>query len=373
MPSSTGSWSSFSRRRFLRGAAAAGTALPAASCVLQGDLKRPLHYVPVARDDGWEISTPEAEGLDPDAVRGAYTRLFGPDEFLESRSLLVIVNGKLVAEGYPRSPRDLDRKQHVKSCSKSFTSMLAGFALADGALSDLDVRLGDVLEEAAQQGPPRADIRLRDLLVMASGIAWDNGVQTGELMTEEPGNTVDFVLDRPMADTPGARGDYKDCDTHLIGAMVARATGRDLLDLARERLFDPLGVVDVEWEAGRDGLAYGAYGLWLRPRDMARVGVMVSRGGVWEGRQIVPADWLAESTAARVELEAGTYGYQWWIQDRLNAVAADGHGGQYIYMPRDLDLVFVHTALPYTKTHADGVVVEELEEILEPIITAARS
>jgi CubicO group peptidase (beta-lactamase class C family) len=369
MPSSTASSSCFSRRGFLGFAAG----LPAVACVLQGDLKRSMEYVPEPLDDGWEISTPEEEGLDADAVHAAYERLFDQNEYLESRSLLIIANGKLVSEGYTRTLRDRQRLQHIKSCSKSFTSMLAGIALEQGALSGIDVRLGDILEEAAGSGGGKGDIRLEDLLLMASGLDWDNSVQTGDMMIEEPANTVRFILDRGLSHDPGTHGEYKDCDTHLIGAMVARATGRDLMDLAREHLFDPLGIANAKWEEGRDGLEYGAYGLWLRPRDMARVGVMVSRGGVWQDRQLVPADWLSESFLPRTELEDGPYGYQWWIMEKLNAVSADGHGGQYIYMPRDLDLVFVHTALPYTKAHADGVVIEELEELIGPILAAARA
>lgn len=354
------------RREWLAGAAAM---LPA-GCVLDGELKRELDYRPVALDDGWTIGAPADVGVDPEALHALYERFFSEHEFINARSFIVVRRGVLIAEGYARDIRDRQRMQHVKSVTKSITSLVTGQALARGVLPGLDARLGDLLPQARERGGSRADITVADLLTMRSGIAWENSSETTALMVERPADSVAFTLDRRLDGPPGTLAYYKDCDPHLLGAAIARRGGASLEALAREWLFDPLGIDRLRWENGRDGVDFGAYGAWLRPRDMARLGELCRRGGEWNGRRLVDEAWLAESTRRHLDLEAGAYGYLWWDRDVLTpgAFAADGHGGQYIHVLPAQEIVCVHTALPYTPTHEAGIVIDETEELIAMLL-----
>ncbi len=353
------------RRNFMLGLTAATTA----ACALDRRLKANPYFQPTDLVDDWPIGAPEDLGVDPEAVADAYARFFSEDEFLLSRGFLVVRRGVLIAEGYARTMRDRDRLQHVKSVTKSVTSLLVGQAIARGVLPGLDAPLGDLLEEAAAVGGDKANITVEQLLTMRSGLDWENSVETGTLMVDEPANSVKFMLSRPLVREPGSETHYSDADLHLAGAVVSRQAGETLEQLARDWLFDPIGVRDLKWEHHRDGIDYGAYGLWLRPRDMARVGELCRTGGTWDGQQVVPPDWIDTSVQPQVDIEEKPYGYSWWIGEPFGGYAADGHGGQYIYVLPDHDLVFVHTAHPYTKTHGHGVVIEEVEDgLIRPIV-----
>lgn len=346
----------------------------ASACVLDHPLKLDPEHRPVDLGDGQPIGRPEDVGLDPAAVEAAYARFFSEHEFIHARSFLVLRRGVLVAEGYARDLADRERLQHVKSVTKSVTSVLVGQAIARGLLPGVDARLGDLLPAAANRGAPASDTRLHDLLTMRSGIDWDNGRDTGALMVDRPRDTVVFTLDRHFEASPGTLARYKDADPHLLGAALAERSGTSLESLARHWLFHPLGIHHLRFEHGRDGIDYGAYGLWLRPRDMARFGELCRLGGTWHDQSLVPAAWLETATRPQVALDDDPYGYLWWVRSPLasGAFSANGHGGQYIHVLPEHELVCVHTALPYTPTHEHGLVVEEVESLIAMLIDGLR-
>jgi CubicO group peptidase (beta-lactamase class C family) len=341
-----------------------------ASCVLDKDLKLPMEYDPEPLSDGWPVGDPADVGVDPAAIREVYERFFSEDDYILGRSLLVARRGTLIAEGYVRHRSDRERLQHVKSVTKSLTSLLTGQALERGVLPGLDARLGDLLSEAADRGGEYAELTIEDLLTMRSGLDWENSVQTGELMVEEPANSVEFILARSMVRTPGVDPHYADSDPHLVGAAISRSAGQSLESLARQWLYEPLGIRESKWENGRDEIDYGAYGAWLRPRDMLKIGEMCRLGGQWGETQVVPTSWIEDSSATAVDIDGEPYAYYWWVKDVLSpgAYSADGHGGQYIFVLPAHELVCVQTAHPYTPTHEDGIVSARTEELIEVIL-----
>jgi CubicO group peptidase (beta-lactamase class C family) len=116
---------------------------------------------------------------------------------------------------------------------------------------------------------------------------------------------------------------------------------------AGEHLFGPLGIRDYQWEKHGDGLNYGAFGLWLRPRDMAKIGQLMLQDGRWEGRQVVPSDWIEESTRVHAN---GNYGLYWWVNEENRVFRASGAGGQIIFVDRPNDMVIVFTGDPDAKS-----------------------
>jgi CubicO group peptidase (beta-lactamase class C family) len=190
---------------------------------------------------------------------------------------------------------------------------------------------------------------LRDLLTMSGGFDWQGG------MLEQPSlddlafspDWVQFMLDRSLSDAPGSRFVYNSGGSHLLSAIVQQATGQTAEEFARADLFAPLGITNWLWQTDPQGISMGYAGLWLAPGDMAKLGYLYLHGGQWDGQQIVPAQWVADST--RHQIEAGGewlsdgYGYQWWVDARGYFMAL-GFGGQYIVVVPDRDMVVTFTS-----------------------------
>jgi CubicO group peptidase (beta-lactamase class C family) len=149
---------------------------------------------------------------------------------------------------------------------------------------------------------------------------------------------------------------------------VQAATGQRLSEMARARLFAPLGITGERWDAHRDGTTYGGVRLYLTARDMARLGELCLQGGAWNGRQIVPAAWIAAATAPHSTSPEGPYGYHWWV--RPLGYTAQGFGGQYIFVIPRHRLVVVMTADPDAGRHIGFGPMERL--ISETILRAIR-
>lgn len=316
---------------------------------------------PPARADGWPVSTPAVEGLDSATLAGAFRTVEAEDGLATVRALLIVRHGRLVAEGYFHGA-GRDTLHDVRSVTKSVTSLLVGTAIARGELRGpaerVGERLGDLLADAAD--PRKRAITLGDLLTMRAGLRWSEHARRDHdpLTMYRAVSSAGYVLAFPMDGSPGQTFTYSTGNTQLVSAMMTRATGRTLAELAATRLFEPLGIRDVRWERHPDGLSYGGVRLFLRARDLARIGELALRGGRWGSRQLVPADWLRESTRAHVATADGGYGYGWWVRPR--GYTAQGWGGQYVYVLPDLDAVVVMTADPDRGVHLDFDVVERL-------------
>ena len=287
-------------------------------------------------------STPEEQGIDSATL----VRMFDyiADQEAEVHSVLVVRNETLVTEAYFH-PYNRNRVHILTSCSKSFLSALVGIAIDDGHLN-LDDKALDFFPDRtiANDSPLKQEITVEHLLLMRSGLDWpESSVSYSSSnnilsqMWDSPGWTQ-FVLDRPMATTPGTTFNYSTGDSQFLTAVLEQATGMSTQKFARMHLFEPLGVSPTywRWSSAPDGVAFGGGGLSLTPRAMAKFGYLYLQGGVWEGRQVVPADWVEASVTP------ATYGYQWW---RLagGGYAALGFGGQRIVVVPDLDLVVVIT------------------------------
>ena len=316
---------------------------------------------PPALGDGWPVSTPASEGLDSAILAGAFHAVDADDDLATVRALLVVRHGRLVAEGYFHGA-GRDTLHDVRSVTKSVTSLVVGSALARGELrgvtETVGERLGDLLDGDAD--PRKRAITLGDLLTMRAGLRWSEHARGDHdpLTMYRATDSARWVLAFPMDADPGRTFTYSTGNSQLVSAMVTRATGRTLAQLAATRLFEPLGIRDLRWERHPDGLSFGGVRLFLRARDLARIGELGLRGGRWGARQLVPADWLRESTRAHVATADGGYGYGWWVRPR--GYAAQGWGGQYVYVLPDADAVVVMTADPDRGVHLDFAVVEGL-------------
>jgi CubicO group peptidase (beta-lactamase class C family) len=332
---------------------------------------------PVAGQD-WPTSTPEEQGLDGEVLAGYVARITS-GTYGDVHSLLVVRHGRLVTESYFRG-WDLMAHHEMYSVTKSVTSLLVGIARDDGWLPPLDTLLLTVFPEyptIANMSPEKAAITLEDVLTMRAGFQWDEGSTN----YADPANPVvdlirspdwvKHVLDLPMSHPPGTVFRYNSGCTMVLGGVLRNTTGQEAHDLARDRLFGPLGIASLQWETGAQGLTNTGWGLHLRPRDMAKVGELVLRRGQWGGQRVVSEGWLALSTARHVTRSSGSgYGYQWWHLATETGVPdvvfASGWGGQLIFVVPGLDLVVVSTAGEYSGR--SGGALEFIRPLLRDVV-----
>ncbi len=265
-------------------------------------------------------------------------------------SVLIVRDGRLVLDAcfYPfRS----GLRHELRSVTKSVTSMLVGIAIGEGAIPGVEKPVLAFFPErtVSNLDERKRAIRLEHLLTMSSGLDWEEvkipywAPQNSFTRMAHSKDPVQFFLDSPMSVDPGTRFSYNTGSSHLLSAIVQKATRGSTLDFAKSHLFGPLGISDVSWSADAQGVSFGGFGLQMEPRDLAKLGELYRNGGAWEGRQIVSAAWVRESVKPRsVVSESLRYGYQWWLQPS-GGYAAKGYGGQLLWVVPELRLVVVMT------------------------------
>jgi CubicO group peptidase (beta-lactamase class C family) len=271
---------------------------------------------------------------------------------VDVHGILVVRNGYTVLEAYypPYGPHI---RHSTASVGKGFTGALVGIAIREGYIQGVDQRVVDFFPDHSgfQADPLKQAMTVEHLLTMRSGLDWPESAasysSSGNIMNQmmRSSDWVRFVLDRPMAAAPGAVFNYSSGASHLLSAIIQESTGTRTFSFAKTYLFEPLGISHVSWPSDPRGIAFGAGGVRLTPRDMARFGQLYLQGGLWNGKQIVPAEWVEASVARQVSAHgaASYYGYQWWVRGS-GIYAAHGYRGKRIFVVPDLDMVVVFTA-----------------------------
>ena len=342
-------------------------------CIPSGQLKNNFDVDPVQLFDGWEIATAEEVGLHRPIVMEAYEMYWDEDAFYNAKSLLIMRYGKLVFENYCRDVGDRDIKGHIQSATKSVTSLTFGVARDQGYFPNIDTLLYDIMPEKFNTDTMKQKISMRHLLTMKSGIAFDNDDWSIEMLINRPADPIQYTLAKPMYAAPGDSFYYRDCDPQLLSSAIERVTGHRLEEIARDNIFTPLGITDYFWEANSEGTTLGPVGLFLKPRDLAKIGKLVSQDGVWEGQQLISQDWILMSTASQagqVRPEGYHYGFYWWVVPDVNGFTARGAGGQFIFVLPQYDIVIVMTSMPSTNDDKVGTTLPEFLSIVDRIIAS---
>ncbi|KQW29464.1 hypothetical protein ASE36_13640 [Rhizobium sp. Root274] len=328
---------------------------------------------PAAMSDGLAVGNAEAEGFDGSALCTLLQRVTIEPNNLHS--LLVLRHGKLVAELYKpgvdrtlyslwgtRRRFDAETLHDMRSTSKSMVGLLYGILLARGEVPPLETSVASLYpDEQISEADQKRKIRIRDLLTMSLGLAWEEASPVHQLasMSDELGllwraEPFPYVFSFPVTEPPGTVFTYSGGATALLADIMTRQTGKDLRALAGDLLFEPLGITDWQWSATLRGQPFAAAGLRLKPRDLMKIGVMLTDRGRWQGHQIVPAAWIADATRSQISaVPRDGYGYQFWTRTlswhgkSLEAAATVGNGGQSMVMVPGLDLVVVTTAGNY--------------------------
>ena len=276
-------------------------------------------------------------------------------------SIMIVKDGNVIYENW-MSSGSADEPHILNSVSKTFTSMAVGLAVAEGRLS-LNEKIVDIFPEHCPENPSEFldEITVEHLLTMTCGHSTDPTYKSWEVKDR---SWIRFFMEHPVTHKPGTLFCYNSLGTYMLSAIVQKKTGEKVVDYLFPRLFRPLGINNVTWLESHEGINTGGWGLFLKTEDLAKMGLMILQNGQFNGKQIVPAEWIEAASAAQVPcVPAGLnsddaaklkkfvkesdwlqgYGYQMW-RSRHNSFRADGANGQYILVLPEKNAVIVTTA-----------------------------
>lgn len=320
---------------------------------------------------GSSAAAADADAFEPALLDRARRRAAGLDQL---HGLIVARHGRVaLAEAFRGLP--LDRAVNVKSISKTIVASLVGSALDRGLLGGVDRRLSDLLADMIPAGadPRVGDITVAHLLTMQAGLERTSGPNYGRWVASD--SWVAFALSRPFVSEPGAGMLYSTGSYHLLGVMLARATGRSLLELTREWLGDPLGIAFQPWTRDPQGYYLGGNNMVMSPTHLFRFGEMWRAGGLWNEQRVLSPAWVEASWTARTHslFSGDDYGYGWFLTslNQHSVRYARGYGGQMLFVVPSLGLTVVVTSDPTRPARSEGYVGDLRALLAHDIIPAA--
>lgn len=329
---------------------------------------------PIQTGDGWEISTLKREGIDPEYLNRLMSLIL-QETYEDFHSILIVKDGKLVFEEY-FSGNNRDTLHVMASATKSVTSILVGIAIDNKMISDVNRKAYEFLPQykGTKWVDNKYEISLENMLTMTAGVEWlasTSGIPLSDPRNDLAGlyrshDPIKYTLEKELIQQPGRRYDYNTGLTTVLGEILKNASGLKPDKFAAKYLLSPLGIQHYKWHVYPNGTIDTGGGLYLRSRDMAKIGYMMLMKGKWKGNQIVSEKWVDESTKAHMQQtsnirNASHYGYQWHLgkckisDQRIESFFAQGLGGQYIFVIPNLDLVVVFTFQhPYSSGWFNG-------------------
>jgi CubicO group peptidase (beta-lactamase class C family) len=339
------------------------------------------YHVPQQTSDGWETAALGEVGMDTLPFIELMNQLLRRNDN-NVHGILVAREGKLafeeyfagedldlshLSDGIAFTYREFDRTtlHCLASDTKSITSVLLGIAIDQGLIAGTAETMFSFFPDHSNlSDAAKGQITLDDMLAMASGLPWTEDYPfddlrndlTAMVFSEDP---IAYVLSKSTVATPGAQFIYNSGTTNLLGEVVRRASDVTLWEFAEQHLFGPLGIATYEWYPfpNASQMAVASSTLYLRPRDMAKIGQTYLNAGLWNGGRVVSDDWVTRSTTKVIDVPASEnpvpgylhgYGRQWWLgtfpATNTDFYTAAGWGGQFISVIPECDMVVVITA-----------------------------
>jgi CubicO group peptidase (beta-lactamase class C family) len=315
-------------------------------------------YLPPKKDvDGLVTGTLDNTGLDKALLTEMMQKIVD-GTYPNVHSVLIIKDGKLVFEEYFYDYNKA-RLHELRSATKSFVSALTGIAIDKGLIKSKTETVLSFFPDYMFKNltDDKKQITIENLLTNQSGLDCDvsNPKSEGnETTMNYSDDWIQFTLDLPMVDVPGGRGMYCSGNPITMGKIIERATKMPLPEFAKQTLFKDLGITNFKWNFKPDKSSAETFcQVYLNSRDMAKFGLLYLNKGIWNGKQVVSKEWVQESLTKHSVVQGVNYGYLWWLKYlnvdgvRYNGKAAQGNGGQKIYIWEEQNMVTVITGGNY--------------------------
>ena len=329
---------------------------------------------PKKLQDGITISTLAEEGFEIKLINNLIDSIEN-DVYSNIHSLLILRNNKLVFEKYFSGEdaiagtgtvglrhHQLDSLHDIRSITKSIVGLAMLIAYDKGLIKSFDDPVFSYFPEYEKyKTGTKGAITIRHLLTMTDGLDWNENISytdstNSEIQMNRSNDPIEYFLSKKTVNQPGAVFNYSGGCPQTLAAIIKKQSGLEIDEFVEQTLFRQLGISNFEWIKGNHGLPYGASGLRMRSRDLAKIGLLYLNEGKWKENQIIPSKLINEAQQLQVEIEPGFgYGYQIWVptdsikRKLITTVEASGNGGQIIAINKTFNTVIVITAGNYNK------------------------
>ena len=360
------------------------------TCNKYNPIEECQYVIPEKTNDGWETASLCSVGLNERPLLNLLSTL-KVTEGHKIHSVLIVKDGKLVFEEYfegdifelakytGEKGFEREDKHNLCSATKSFTSACIGIAMDQGLIQDVHQKVFDFFPEYSDiptNEPEKRNLTLEHLLTMTSGLAWNDSEtsyynpQNDMNLMFNASDPIRYILSKPLIRTPGTDYDYQNCNTNVLGGIIQKVSGDRIDKFAKDNLFSILGIEEYEWQIMPNDAILASGELRLKPRDMAKFGLLFMQKGIWNNEQIISQEWVEASTLKHIQLtnpgwvNENGYGYQWWHNtfyfenNPYESYFASGWGGQQIFIFSDINMIIVFTGGNYYETVPNGEIIE---------------
>lgn len=367
------------------------------------DYSKYFHYkVPEDINDGIKVTRLESVGMDTTMFSKLMGNIYA-NKYDQVHSILVYKDGYLVFEEYMEGNKykwdgqyyygdrikwNKDSLHTIMSSGKSVTSAIVGITVDKGYFNVEESIFNYLPNHQQYKTGGKENITIEHLLTMTSGLEWDewhgaHGTTANDMdriYFECQDDPVACILGRDLISTPGEEFTYSGGNMIVLGEVLKNATGTNILDFGKKYLFEPLGIDSVYWYHFNNGAFACDGSVFMKPRDMLKIGITFLNDGMWNGQRIISKEWVEKSktsyrnnTGIDIPLDdtgKNGYAYTWWTNEvngpngKVNLFQASGWGGQEIIVIPDLDMVVVFTGGNY-------VVKKHIYQMLENYILSS--
>ncbi|MCX7798560.1 MAG: beta-lactamase family protein [Melioribacter sp.] len=268
-----------------------------------------------------------------------------------THSLIIYKDNELLFEKYYNGFYH-SKLGNLKSVTKSIVSLLIGIAIDKGFIKNENEKLINIFPELFEKNTideKKKEINLKHLLTMSAGFEWNNFGGKWRSGWDNSKNQNKYLIEKvPLKNNPGEVWNYNSGLSHLLSGIIKKSSGMNTLEFAKKYLFGPLGINYVKWDKSNDGNEKGNSELWLKPKDLAKIGLMLLNEGKWNGNQIISKNWIEKLKKKFFDgfPQIGGYSYHWHTRKfgRYNSFLAAGWGGQFLIIIPALNMVVVNTS-----------------------------
>jgi CubicO group peptidase (beta-lactamase class C family) len=336
------------------------------------------YTMPEETGDGWETASLNSVGMNTSKIESLVNKIKS-NTYEEVHSVVIIKNDKLVFEEYfpghdflyngqnfhgAYIEFDQDTRHNTHSVTKSFTSALVGIAVDKGLIQSIDEKIFNYFADySSLLDQQKEKITIKHMLTMSSGFQWnewDVSISQGNhdiVRFNQSSDPIYYLLSKPIVTEPGTAFYYNGGAVDLLGQIVKRATNMDVKIFSSTYLFGLLGITNYNWQTlYPSGITCCHGDVYITPRDMAKIGYLYLKKGIWKGTRIISEEWINNSVQNHITPPvnwAYGYGYLWWLKRYYsvgyiyNSINAEGWGGQQIIVIPSEDMVVVFTGANY--------------------------